>query len=131
LNEHGDIFRFVKQMIAFRKAHPSISRSRYWREDIKWYGTGRLVDMSPSSQQLAYCLHGASQNDIDLYVMINTAAQPIDFGIQEGTPGSWHRIVDTSLPNPTDFAESPDESVNQAIYSVSGRSVVVLSTKCS
>lgn len=129
LTEYGDMFRFVKRMIAFRKAHPSISRSRYWREDIKWYGTGYLVDMSPSSQQLAYCLHGASQNDTDLYVMINTAAQPIDFGIQEGTPGSWRRIVDTSLPSPTDFAESPSETVNQAVYSVSGRSVVVLSNK--
>ena len=73
LNENNDIFRFFKQMIAFRKAHPSISRSRFWRDDIKWYGTNHLVDMSPTSQQLAFCLHGASQDDTDLYVMINAS----------------------------------------------------------
>ncbi|MEO8268158.1 MAG: isoamylase [Aureliella sp.] len=126
LSAHGDIFRFVKKIIAFRKAHPSISRSRYWREDIKWYGTGHLVDMSPTSQQLAYCLHGASQHDTDLYVMINAAEKSIEFGIHEGAPGSWHRIVDTSLPSPSDFMESPIETVTQTSYTVSGRSVVVL-----
>lgn len=91
--------------------------------------TGHLVDMSPTSQQLAYCLHGASQNDTDLYVMINADSHSIDFGIHEGSPGSWHRIVDTSLPSPQEFAESPVETVQQAFYTVSGRSVVILSNK--
>ena len=27
-------------MIAFRKAHPSICRSRFWRDDVRWYGVG-------------------------------------------------------------------------------------------
>src|SRR6185295_15658431 len=56
-----DLFRFFKQMIAFRKAHPSLGRSRFWREDVKWYGVGRDVDMGYFSHSLAFCLHGASQ----------------------------------------------------------------------
>ncbi|TWU44415.1 Glycogen debranching enzyme [Novipirellula aureliae] len=126
LSKHDDIFRFVKQMIAFRKSHPSISRSRFWRDDIKWYGTGHLVDMSPTSQQLAFCLHGASQNDTDLYVMINAADATVEFGIHEGASGSWRRVVDTSLNSPHDFAEVPDKSVEKSCYSVNGRSVVLL-----
>lgn len=126
LSEHADIFRFFKNMIAFRKAHPSISRSRFWRDDIKWYGTGHLVDMSPSSQQLAYCLHGASQDDTDIYVMANASPESIEFGIQERAAGSWHRVVDTSLPSPEDFVEDESVVVEEPFYRVNGRSVVVL-----
>ena len=39
LEQNRDMFRFFKCMIAFRKAHPSIGRGRYWREDVQWYGT--------------------------------------------------------------------------------------------
>ena len=35
-----DVFRFFRSMIGFRKAHPSLGRSRFWREDVRWYGTG-------------------------------------------------------------------------------------------
>ncbi|TWU21436.1 Glycogen debranching enzyme [Novipirellula galeiformis] len=124
-SECGEIFHFVKQMIAFRKAHPSISRSRFWRDDIKWYGTGHLVDMSPPSQQLAYCLHGSSQNDGDLYVMINAAAEPIEFGIQEGAPGTWEIAVDTSQPELV--SQKP---VDKSMYEVPSRAVIVLKKDC-
>ena len=46
-----DIFRFFKNMIAFRKSHPSLGRSRFWREDVAWYGTGPTVDLSNDSRQ--------------------------------------------------------------------------------
>jgi isoamylase len=57
-------------MIAFRKSHPSLSRSRFWRKDVSWYGTDSAVDLSSDSHTLAFCLHGASQADDDIYVMI-------------------------------------------------------------
>ncbi len=126
LSKHDDMFLFFKQIIAFRKDHPSLSRSRFWRDDVKWYGTGHLVDMSATSQQLAYCLHGASQNDQDIYVMINAAAASVEFGIQEGTVDRWQLVVDTSLPSPHDFSEPRDLLIHETGYQVSGRSVVVL-----
>ncbi|QDT02141.1 Glycogen debranching enzyme [Rubripirellula lacrimiformis] len=126
LAANHDVHRFVQRMIAFRKSHPSISRSRFWRDDVKWYGTGHLVDMSPTSRQLAYGLHGASQDDTDLYVMINAGTESAEFGIQEGTPGSWHRVIDTSLTSPEDFADTTAYVVNQTTYSVQSRSIVVL-----
>ena len=130
LDENQDIFQFFKRMIAFRKLHPSVSRSRFWRDDIKWYGVGHLVDMSPTSQQLAYCLHGASQGDGDLYVMLNNAAHAIDFGIQEKGAGCWCRAVDTSLSAPQDFPSAPTEIVDSTSYTVNGRSIVVLVERC-
>ena len=73
LEKNRDMFRFFQYMIAFRKARPWIARSRYWREDVHWYGANGPVDFA--SRTLAYCLHGGS----DLYVMINAFWEPVAF----------------------------------------------------
>jgi glycogen operon protein len=125
LEANDDIFRFCKGMIAFRKSHPSLCRSRFWREDICWYGTGHTVDLSPESRSLAFCLHGASQDDDDIYVMINAYWQELQFQIQEGAPQDWVRIVDTDQPSPNDFSEH-GLPLQRAIYQVAPRSIVVL-----
>lgn len=127
IDEYSDILRYFRLMIQFRKSHPSISRSRFWRDDIKWYGVEHLVDMSDSSRQLAYCLHGHSQDDVDLYVMINMDNESVTFGIQEGAVGDWHRVIDTSRPSPEDLSEEPNTNrVDSVVYEVQPRSVVVL-----
>jgi isoamylase len=120
LQANQDIFRFFKKMIAFRKSHPSLGRSRFWREDVSWYGTG-----SPGSRSLAFCLHGASQADDDIYVMINAYWEELQFQIQEGTPQDWVRFVDTGLPSPDDFSE-PGSPLQRSIYQLAPRSIVVL-----
>jgi len=125
LEANQDIFRFVKGMIAFRKSHPSLCRSRFWREDISWYGIGPIVDLSPDSRSLAFCLHGASQADDDIYVMINAYWQALQFQIQEGAPQDWVRIVDTDLPSPLDFSEH-SLPLQRSIYQAAPRSIVVL-----
>jgi len=56
----------------------------FWRDDITWYGIGPEVDRADHSHTLAYCLHGASQNDQDIYIMINAWLQDLTFTIQEG-----------------------------------------------
>ncbi|MGC2400161.1 MAG: isoamylase [Acidobacteriaceae bacterium] len=125
LQANADIFRFFKSMIAFRKKHPSLSRSRFWREDVAWYGTGLTIDTSKNSHTLAFCLHGASQQDDDLYVMINAYWESLKFHIQEGTSSEWKRIVDTSLHGPEDFS-SEGRSIEGMDYLVQSRSIVVL-----
>ena len=125
LQANQDIFRFFKKMIAFRKSHPSLCRSRFWRDDVSWYGIGPTVDLSPDSRSLAFCVHGASQADDDIYVMINAYWHELQFQIQEGASKDWLRIVDTALPAPGDFSEfgSP---LQQSTYQVAPRSIVVL-----
>jgi glycogen operon protein len=125
LQSNQDIFRFFKRMIAFRKSHPSLSRSRFWREDVTWYGTGPEVDLSNDSHSLAFCLHGASQGDDDIYAMINAYWEELEFHIQERTPLEWKRIVDTSLPTPDDFSDH-GVPLEQMQYKVAPRSIVVL-----
>jgi glycogen operon protein len=125
LQKNRDIFRFFKKMIAFRKSHPSLCRSRFWREDISWYGAAGSVDLTADSRSLAFCLHGASQADDDIYVMINAYWQELRFQIQEGAPQEWVRIVDTSLPAPEDYSEA-GSPVQQLQYGVGPRSIVIL-----
>jgi len=130
LRSNADIFRFFKEMIAFRKHHPSLSRSRFWREDVSWYGVGPTVDLSHDSHSLAFCLHGASQGDDDIYVMINSYWEELEFHVQEenvqdGTAHDWKRIVDTALPSPDDFSDD-GVPLEQTKYLLAPRSIVVL-----
>ncbi len=131
LRANREIFRFVQKMIAFRKAHPSIARSHYWREDVVWYGrAGKIVDLSENGKHLAYCLHGASMEDEDIYVMINASHKALRFRVQEGRARDWWLAVDTNLPSPLDIVEAENrEHLLSLDYLVGARSVVVLVTR--
>src|SRR5262249_1880199 len=125
--ERGDMFRFFKTMIAFRKAHPSVGRGRFWRDDIRWYGVGRDVDLSFNSHTLAYCLHGASEQDRDIYAMINAYWEPLDFQVCEGAGSEWVRVVDTTRTSPNDILEpGREEPLSAGTVRVGPRSIVVL-----
>ena len=127
LETNRDVFRFFQRMIAFRKAHRSLSRSTYWRRDVSWYGVGTAVDFAYDSRSLAFCLRGASQKDIDLYVMINAFWGELPFTIQEGKPGDWARVLDTALASPDDIADPGKETPLAGLeYRVQPRSIVVL-----
>ncbi len=127
LQDHADVFRFFRLMIAFRRAHPTLCRSRFWRDDIRWHGTGHDVDMSDESRQLAFYLNGAAADDDDLYVMINAGPEDLYFTIQDGRPSDWRRVIDTSRVSPDDICEPGREAgIRSLRYCVKSRSVVVL-----
>ena len=124
-NEH--VFRFFRMMIAFRKAHPSLSRSRYWRDDVHWYGATGKADLSRDSRCLAYFLAGAALNDADMYVMINGDSRPNTFTVQQGRPGEWRRVIDTGLSSPEDFLDPGSEvDLQGSEYALNPRSIAVL-----
>jgi glycogen operon protein len=123
----SDFHRFVKKLIAFRAAHPSIGRSTFWRDDVSWHGIGADIDTSDSSHSLAYLLEGASEDDDDLYVMVNTWWEPLTFAVQDGSPGQWHRAIDTGAETPGDIAEDlVGEPLASIDVEVAPRSIAVL-----
>jgi glycogen operon protein len=127
MDEQRDFHRFFRLMIGFRKAHPSLGRSRFWRDDVRWYGVGRRMDTSFESRSLAFYLDGTSQGDQDIYAMINAWWEPLSFELQEGEPGQWRRVIDTYAEAPEDFLAPGDELVvEDREYRVGPRSVVVL-----
>ena len=115
--------RFVQRMIAFRRRHPSLARSRFWREDVRWFGPAGVADVSRPA--IAWLLRGASQGDRDLYVMVNAGAEPAPFVIQVDG-GRWHVAIDTSRPSPDDIELDRPPALPAPSYVVAGRSVVVL-----
>jgi isoamylase len=126
LERNRDVHRFFKKTIAFRKAHRSIGRSRFWRDDVQWFGRGRDVDWSEASHELAYCLRGGSQGDCDIYAMLNAGEEDVVFTIQEGAPSEWRRIVDTGRRSPDDIVDEADaRSLTRPDYLVRSRAVVV------
>lgn len=129
LRTNQDVFRFFRSMIHFRRAHPSLGRSRFWRDDVRWFGTGGPVDMGPESRMLAVYLAGASQKDVDLYMMINASDRDQTFEIRMTRPGKWRRVLDTALRSPDDFVEtSTSRLVVRTFYLVHARSIVLLAT---
>ncbi len=125
--QFADFFRFVKMLIAVRKAHPSIGRGFFWDNDQQWYGVGAKPDLSPTSHSIAWYLAGNSMTDADFYVMVNAWWQPLGFQIQEGNAGQWKRIIDTSLLSPNDIVDAATaQPLGGMQYNVNARSVVVL-----
>lgn len=94
---------------------------------MRWYGVGHDVDLADDSHSLAFALHGASQQDSDIYVMINAYWEALTFETQESAANTWRRVVDTSHESPFDFLEPGNESPLQSLqYRVPGRTVVIL-----
>ena len=110
-------------MIAFRKTHPSIARSQFWRDDVSWYGRmDSAVDLSPVGPDPRLVPPRRKRlHDDDIYVMVNSSPQNMWFRVQEGSACRVERplIADTARPGAQRLLESAD-------YAVDSRSVVVL-----
>jgi len=121
--QNGDVYRFVRTLIAFRNQHPAICRSRFWRQDVSWYGPNGSVDFSPTSHTLAYCIHGSSVGDKDIYVAMNMYWEDVTFTLQE--PGPWLKVVDTSADSPNDIVVPAPAGVLPQTMGVAARSIIV------
>jgi len=123
---HRDMHRFVREMIAFRKRHPSLCRSRFWREDVRWFGARGAVDLSPDSHAFAFYLRGAAETDSDLYAMLNMGLDDVTMEVR-GATRRWRRAIDTARPPPEEIVDERDAPpLDAARYPVRARSVVVL-----
>lgn len=127
LKKHAEMFEFARRMIAFRKEHPTLCRSEFWRDDVEWFGPQGEVDFSPQSREIAFLLRGESEGDSDLFVLINGSEYRIPFSIPFGGRDGWRRRIDTSVPAPDEIVRPKDGiSTRDEIYAVAARSVVVL-----
>jgi glycogen operon protein len=127
LDDNRELYDFFRGMIALRRARRSVGRSRFWRDDVRWFGTVGAPDEGSWSHSLAWWLSGARFGEGDLYVMVNAYFEPLDFQVQ--VPGAWRRIVDTSRgPSDDVVAVSAAPGVPSGPVTVGPRSIVVLST---
>ena len=132
LEQHGEIFRFTRGMIAFRSAHPILSKEQFYTDaEINWFGPqGGLPNWAdPKEKQFACLIHEDEQRA--LYLMFNAGADAVDFRLPTAVPGArWHLAVDTSREAPQDLFAAGEEPLweNTQTYRLGPRSSAILIT---
>jgi isoamylase len=120
--KNADFLRFVREMIALRKAHPALRRPTFFRgagpcgklaPDIIWHGAKPgQPDFSTAGCTLAFALDGRQtgrEPDCDFYVACNARPEPLSFRIPRSPSGRpWRRIVNTALKSPLDIVPSSE-----------------------
>ncbi|GHV87901.1 glycogen operon protein GlgX homolog [Spirochaetia bacterium] len=151
LEKNKGLFRFVKEMIAFRRRHPGFMRPEFYSgkdgnfnaiPDITWFDEkGENPDWDEREENdtcLAMRIDGSmteilsDRDDNDFFVMFNSGIKPVVFEVCESLEGkTWMLAVDTSLPSPEDILlpgnEKPLFFPDQ--YHVKEQSMVILISK--
>ena len=136
LETNADLFRFFKQLIAFRKAHPILRSRDFFKPDqtptITWHGLYQgKPDFSWESRSIG--MHFvAGRVDQDLYLIAHAAEYDGVFELPElPSLKAWYRVVDTRLRSPDDIAATGEEIAlsDQHTYAVGAYSVVLLIMK--
>ena len=130
LEKHGEIFRFTRGMIAFRRAHPILSAEHFYTDaEIHWLGPqGGLPNWSdPKEKQFACLIHEDEQSA--LYLMFNAGVEAVDFGLPSALRETqWHLAADTSRETPQDLFAAGEEPrlENATTYHLAARSSAIL-----
>lgn len=130
LETNQEIHRFTRSVIAFRRAHPVLSKEKFYAvPDITWLGPrGDEPNwLDPAQKSFACVIFGESEPD--LLLMFNAAFEPMDFSIPSPrTSRTWRLAVDTSQPAPEDIYEpgaGPSMKDRQSFH-LNARSAVIL-----
>jgi isoamylase len=109
LDRNADIHDFVKRMIAFRRAHPLLSReSFYTSAEVSWSTPGGTVpDWGDAGARALGCLIRDPGGPDSLYLMFNAEDKPRSFLIPPVPAGCrWRLDVDTAADLPVSGAEA-------------------------
>ena len=111
LEKHQEIYRFAQGMIAFRRAHPVLSKEQFYTDsEIHWFGPqGGLPNWAdPKEKQFACLIHEDEQ--CALCLMFSAGADAVDFKLPTAPYGArWHLAVDTSGETPHDLFAAGEE----------------------
>jgi glycogen operon protein len=130
LEQHREIFRFTRGMIAFRRAHSILTTEEFYTgAEIQWFGSQEGLPnwADPRCKTLACLIHENGQDG--LYLMFNAAVKETDFGLPTLPQGfRWHLAVDTSRSAPQDLFAAGEEALvdDSKTYNVEARSSAIL-----
>ena len=148
LEKNSSLFRYIKEIIAFRKRHTGFMRPEFYTgrdgnynaiPDISWFTKdGETPDWDEHEHCLAFRLDGSraeimsDRDDNDFFIMLNADVKKNTFKVAEPLNGKiWVRVIDTGLESPDDILlpgneeslRSPDR------YVLKDKSMVVLVSK--
>ena len=144
LEKNADLFRFVKNVVAFRHAHPALRNVHHLRNadylgtgypDISWHGHRAWhPDWNASSRSLAFMLcgqhaRGGKTPDDYVYVAMHMHWDAAPFELPQLPGGrTWHVSANTGAASPEDAWEPGNEPqlANQQQFLMGPRSVAIL-----
>jgi isoamylase len=140
LETHRAMLRFVRELIALRRRHPSLTANRFFhgrpvpvrrRPDIVWHGArlGAPGWDDPNGRLLAFTIAGTGEEE-DLHVILNMAETAIDVEIPRIANRAWHVAIDTARESPLDVVERAQQvPCAGRCYRASPHSVVALEAR--
>lgn len=101
VEEHDDLVAFVQALIAFRRAHPVLSRMAYYAEDeVVWFDpSGQPPGWRDANapNQLGCAIRVAGERK--LLLLFNATDEPVSFVLPDAAASlPWVLRFDTSLP---------------------------------
>jgi len=116
LNKHYELFRFTREMLAFRTRHQVLrAQDFYAPQDILWFSPGgRPPDWSGAGLTLGCMIRpqrslGGTESQA-LCVLFNAETGEVRFKLPSPPGGEhWHVAVDTAKPSPDDIREAGRE----------------------
>jgi isoamylase len=135
LEQHQEIYRFARGMIAFRQAHPVLSKEEFHTDaEIRWFSSrGGLPNWSDPQQKRLACLIQEGEHP-GLYLMFNAGTEAVDFDLPPAPPGTrWHLAADTAGETPRDwFADGEGPPLdNSQTYPLASHSSAILAVRTS
>ena len=137
LEPYGELHRFCKEMIAFRKANPALLRADFFRgrepqrptetADLIWFdATDGEIDWSSGQTSLACRIHPMENRDVGLCLMFNSSDREVSFRVPSGR---WFYRINTAQHSPDDIvplAQAGSGATDSV--SVVAKSLVVLTS---
>ncbi|MDR1389124.1 MAG: glycogen debranching protein GlgX [Treponema sp.] len=144
LDANRGLFRFTKEMIAFRLRHHGFMRPEFYTgrdgsynaiPDITWFNA---KGETPIWEKTGYCIAlrmdgskadiMADKDDNDFFIMFNAGPGSVHFSICDPLAGKrWVRAVDTAMQSPQDIlVPGTEKDLDSRHYTVQGRSMVIL-----
>ena len=135
LEQRQEIHRFAQGMIAFRRAHPILSKEQFYTDaEIQWFGAQRGLPIwdDPKEKRFACLIHEDEKSA--LFLMFNAGATAVDFGLPPARPGTqWQLAADTSREAPQDLFAAGEEPLweDPETYHLGSRSSAMLLARCT
>ncbi|MEX1110688.1 MAG: glycogen debranching protein GlgX [Chthoniobacterales bacterium] len=145
LPQNAGLHRFVKTLLAFRRAHPSLHRADWFTgedcigsgyPDIGWHGVGPgEPDWSEHSHSLAFMICGQHDHALGgtgefFYAAFNMHTDTLPFGLPVlPARWRWHLLADTARESPGDIhpaGEAPALDDQHRVHLIAKSAVLLL-----
>jgi len=136
-----DMLRFVRELIALRRRHASLTADRFFTgapiqggglPDIAWHGT--RLQTSPWQEAdgrfLRFTIAGLDSAEEDLHGILNMTHQTVDVDLPDIPSRRWHLALNTSAAPPGDvIVRDRQQPLSGKTFNVGPRSVAILEAR--